>query len=657
MKANISDINPVNIHFQTQTSEVMDKVRSNVEHEELGVPLTYGDNFENKDMPAAYFTPGSRTRVNRAITYEPRSMTLPYTSDATKDAGNPEGRGLQKHELDQLNSDLKKYRDLDPSRKKEVIDLVKQEFFSMGVQPRVQEVIEAIAHDLTDSLNNKVEKFIVETILDKLSIGIDTEFSEYIAACKESNSISNLFEKLSIEHSSELVGLQQDLSNFSKLSRVQTSSDSFHHLQISIVRRLVEVKDLYSTLCIEGVKIEHVGSTLLIEGFAPKISQVLSTLSDHVKDNKNVTSIEVIGGYKVEIDVDLPKDKMSGKNLSIIANIWEIKGQRTIDLSGLDCDYTYYQAADGMDGNPGKPGKSGGHFWGYGNHFIGIENLKICSDGGKGGDGQQGGKGIAGANKSGNTTVRDDKVKNGNLYENIDPYTQDDNYYDDDVTTTRVATFKRDYAYSSYNLHRQVYRPTPPTPNHGGNGGDGGAPGKAGLPGKIELIGYQGEVGFASNPINGQAGRGGEGGQGGQVPVYEVDYLYRTPGVWTATISMGYGSASRIRYWIENRHVNTFYGNSGSSGRDGRNDSGISDPETIDQIKLISVTNRVKEKLESLAASRELGMLEKLVTNFQESLSTNEKLQEKLYQHYLPELQKYTTFENQKILKIISSYV
>jgi energy-coupling factor transporter ATP-binding protein EcfA2 len=950
MKADISDINPVNIHFQTQASEVRDRIRSGVVCEELDPPPPYGDNFEGKDTPASFFTSGSRTKVDRPITYAPR----------------PVDRVLQKHELDELNSALEDYKNLKPPRKKEVIDLVKQEvarqrgsfndlidkikndgyslsnlnlilgatragkstllnflngypmivkeaegrtvldvdeerlspqqrgiyahighrygsettipnfakspssdlvyvdcagefdtnilqsvinsyfkadltklakyvkltlvvpashlepsgssnfrqvlqeigkfigdwdtfiksqsmslvitqadpkstkqeflakigelvsqvndlgrfkdilqdvckrkaigvfhspdkltaqlkekeitqalkmknrgmpieeiqeycsnlskeeiesgkintsntylpsnnpkslsseleettkflvnteeqeLFSMGVQPKVQEVMEAIAHDLTNSLNNKVEKLTTETILDKfidkLSTGSDTELTKYITACKESNSISNLFKNLSIEHSSELEELQQDLSNFSKLSRAQASSDSFHHLQTAIVKQLVEAKNVYDTLYIEGTKIKRDGSILRAEGFAPKISQVLLTLSDSSKPdlNKNITSIEVVGVYKVEIDVDLPKDKMSGRNLSIIANIWEITGERTIDLSGLDCDYQYSQAALGQDGSPGRPGKSGGHFFGYGNHFIGKGNLGICSNGGKGGDGQQGGKGIDGDNQSGNTEVR-----TGFGSDNIDPYTQDDNYYDN-WNTGRVATFKSKYHHSAWNLHRLVFRPTPPTPNHGGNGSNGGAAGRGGLAGKIELIGYQGQSAStvitttAENGHVGIAGIGGAGGAGGQIPVYEVDYLYRTPGGWQATFAFGGSNFARMHYWIENRHVNTFYGRSGSAGSKGGNFYGISDPETIDQIKLTSVVNHAKEKLESLTARRELGVLEKLVTNFQESLSTNEKLQENLNKLYSPELQKYTRLENPKILKIISSYI
>ncbi|GBM60945.1 hypothetical protein AVEN_192397-1 [Araneus ventricosus] len=105
---------------------------------------------------------------------------------------------------------------------------------------------------------------------------------------------------------------------------------------------------------------------------------------------------------KVFIDADL---SFAGKGISVsvIAPKWEVVGSRTIELHGADgAPHAESKAKNGAkpklngdNGAPGNPGRSGESFFGIGSTFVNGASLKITSNGGKGGLGQDGGDGVA----------------------------------------------------------------------------------------------------------------------------------------------------------------------------------------------------------------------------------------------------------------------
>ncbi len=498
-----------------------------------------------------------------------------------------------------------------------------KELFSMSLQPRVQLVIDAIVADLSKELDKEIHRLTYKTVKDKIihdiSSGIDPDFSTYITKCKKSSSIDNLLGSFGINKSDSIDNIQKDYNNFTKLSNIsKVDNQAFDNLKIKLSESLGASEIEFNKLC-QSSSVSHPGDTLKISGFAPKASEILANVTPNTK------SVEVVGAYKIEIDVDLTKEKMSGKNLSLITNFLDVKDNRTIDLSGLDQSYRYQTAApQGQDGAPGKPGNSGGNFFAYATNAPNASKLTIISNGGKGGDGQNGGMGNHAQSPSPNTSV-----KTGFGSDNVDDYKQDDNYYygDEHNTNKRVAEFKKEFYHSAWFLHRLRFSPVPPTIEKSGQGKKGGDSGFPGAKGTHSLIANASNIKIKSNEgEHGIPGTGGSAGNIGSVKVYEVDYLYRTPGGLQATFALGITNLGRWMSWIEDRYIQTNYGASGNNGENGKkpNDCVIRVP----QINYSSVINQAKQTL--ISQSNSLGDFGILATNLKQQLNTNEEVQKKL---------------------------
>lgn len=124
----------------------------------------------------------------------------------------------------------------------------------------------------------------------------------------------------------------------------------------------------------------------------------------HISEILNITClneakfIELFALDTIVIDENFDR---TGQNvqLSIIAPKWLIIGDRQIILDGKNETWKIDIAASGIgsfkDGKPGKPGGSAGSFLGIGNEFISqFKQLQIHVNGGWGGIGQFGGRGI-----------------------------------------------------------------------------------------------------------------------------------------------------------------------------------------------------------------------------------------------------------------------
>lgn len=150
------------------------------------------------------------------------------------------------------------------------------------------------------------------------------------------------------------------------------------------------------------------GKTFVAKGYNVLISDVLN--SDCWP---NATHIEIFAMNKVFFDADIKKPSIY---LSIISPVWEIilddgVKSRQIELSGANgMDYSspaqegisvpesnqtqehLKYSGRGENGMPGSTGGPGGQFFGIG-WFINNNRLEIYVNGGRGGNGQDGGKG------------------------------------------------------------------------------------------------------------------------------------------------------------------------------------------------------------------------------------------------------------------------
>lgn len=136
-----------------------------------------------------------------------------------------------------------------------------------------------------------------------------------------------------------------------------------------------------------------------------RIAGTIVKLSDAMATNKNcwlaAKRIEIFALETVIFDMDLHKP---GCFLKIVAPVWKIVGTRNINLNGTTGEHGNAGAIaaangkingtrDGQNGLDGSPGGAGGTFFGLGKVFINGASLRIDANGGRGGDGQNGGNG------------------------------------------------------------------------------------------------------------------------------------------------------------------------------------------------------------------------------------------------------------------------
>lgn len=134
---------------------------------------------------------------------------------------------------------------------------------------------------------------------------------------------------------------------------------------------------------------------ILVKGYNVKVSSYIE-----MECPGELKFIEIFAANNLFIDADIDK---RGQQVQIffIAPFWEIIGNRTFILDGIDAERILPNQAlngnvtsvDGKIGIPGKAGGSAGCFLAIGQKYINDENLKVLLNGGKGGHAQNGGHG------------------------------------------------------------------------------------------------------------------------------------------------------------------------------------------------------------------------------------------------------------------------
>lgn len=139
-----------------------------------------------------------------------------------------------------------------------------------------------------------------------------------------------------------------------------------------------------------SLKIECSSDTLTVKGYNVKISDI-GLWKDTVK------FVEVFALNNLFIDADIIKIGQNAQ-VSFIAPKWYIIGDRQINLNGEDGEpHSESPLERAKDGVPGKPGGAAGNFLGIGKKSFCDQYLKIYMNGGKGGPGQDGAKGMGGS--------------------------------------------------------------------------------------------------------------------------------------------------------------------------------------------------------------------------------------------------------------------
>jgi hypothetical protein len=186
-----------------------------------------------------------------------------------------------------------------------------------------------------------------------------------------------------------------------------------------------------------------------------------------------------------------------GKNVYILAPVWNILGAHSINLRGKDAVPLIAQSGGDrkMAGDPGEPG---GNFVGVGDNFVNGNGLTIDVSGGDGGNGVDGEKGHDG--------------KNG-----VHGY---------------VASSSVDYGHMSYegdlSETKHTYIGLDGTP--GCRGGDGGKSGYGAKPGYITVNSPE-FTQLANAGKNGSEGIGSKGGKGG-AHVKTETYKFKEKRYW-----------------------------------------------------------------------------------------------------------------------------
>lgn len=177
------------------------------------------------------------------------------------------------------------------------------------------------------------------------------------------------------------IGLDQFLNRIANTCTVQ-------NMQVNSYNLAALKSVLHQTLN-DNITPTCLSNKITVHGRYVKISNVIQ-----VECWQLVKEIEIFALNKVFIDADIDKTGREVK-LSIIAPIWDIIGYRKIILNLEDGKYQpILYANEGKHGKPGLVGDSAGHIFGIGNKFNNDINLQVFDNGGKGGTGQHGRRGL-----------------------------------------------------------------------------------------------------------------------------------------------------------------------------------------------------------------------------------------------------------------------
>lgn len=221
---------------------------------------------------------------------------------------------------------------------------------------------------------------------------------------------------------------------------------------------------------------------LCVRGLLVGTSEVQAAIVAHPNLPANV-----FAGNTLFFDANIEN---RGKPLYVFSPRWKVQDQRTINLSGVDGGAVTPVTTLGANGYPGAPGGNGGHFYGKGFVFEGMDRLTLITNGGKGGLGGQGAKGANGENgRDGDLTKETREVP------------------------LEWESVEKQYIkeWKGMGVFHEA-QGTDGTP--GKNGDQGGQGGKGGYKGDFFIEGVS-WTSLSQDGADGANGNGGEGGEGG----------------------------------------------------------------------------------------------------------------------------------------------
>lgn len=178
------------------------------------------------------------------------------------------------------------------------------------------------------------------------------------------------------------IGLKEFLTQMS----LPTVPHNVENYQVNLfeLRMLIKILDQI----VVGYNVSQSGNKLSVKGTNIKISDVI-----RMDEWNQATTIELLALQSILIYADINR---IGHNvqLTFIAPVWDISGQRQINLNGAaGTPHPHPMAINGENGKPGTPGSPAGSFFGVGSHFSHNNTLSILANGGNGAAGQNGGHG------------------------------------------------------------------------------------------------------------------------------------------------------------------------------------------------------------------------------------------------------------------------
>jgi hypothetical protein len=395
-----------------------------------------------------------------------------------------------------------------------------------SLQYLVRNLKKKFAERIFEEINTSLQKFITGVASKKGIIKFQKRFQQAVNSTethtlyellKDLSFLPNMFQGQIVDEAKDVdesIKFLRDLLPAKEASTIPHRRDWIQEFELR--PRLLELNNMLvqiTTTSKDNLDTSQPGK-LLLQGYFLNTSQITSVLSKH----KNIREIEIHAFHTVTIDENLEGKELRGVNVTIIAPKWEIVNHRKIVLTGLDCPDSYARPANdgasegeaGHNGAPGGPGENGGHFFGIGIDFSGIDHLTIVSNGGTGGTGQQGGNGRVGQDGA-HGRVKYDFVKTvdgakdhgtviamGWDYVEFPPFHHGNGTYDMGLRNNGQAGLP------------------------GGNAGLGGHGGHGGHPGNIRFVSLLNpqekvdqEARTGTTGTHGQAGAAGEGGKKG----------------------------------------------------------------------------------------------------------------------------------------------
>ncbi|XP_055849961.1 uncharacterized protein LOC129914646 [Episyrphus balteatus] len=336
---------------------------------------------------------------------------------------------------------------------------------------------------------------------------------------KQDNRIANIMRSCESSKSKAL----KDVVDLENIVKEIGTDDIYRKIRTLILNQfqLKHLRSIFSAFLGElEFSCQSSSKPMIVKGYNVKMSDVVK-----IECWSEATNIQIFALNKIFLDCTIDKSEKDPQ-FFIIAPTWEVFGRQKIVLDGKpgipheksSAKSSSFNSENGADGLPGLPGGPGGNFFGLGEEFVNAEYLEIQSIGGKGGPGQDGGKG---ANGIPGKEVPSSFFSFDGDFADMRNYLNDNNYRFTDRSVNTISP-----GFTTVVMYHFTVSPKPATnPTDGGNGGVGG---KGGYPGKVIINGFGKAVNVKISNNTGPVGAEGQGGPGGEKTSQgrTVEYYY-----------------------------------------------------------------------------------------------------------------------------------